>query len=210
MHYSPIHRFRRRTTLVPVTWNPLDKTASCTLSNGDKTATAGATDQAVRGNVGKSSGKWYFELVQGSNIWNSAGAIPFGISKAAFLFGAANIGVDANSAGVNTNLSDYRFNGSSTGGNPDPGDFSSAGGVLMVAFDADAGHLWFGLNGTWGGIGGVTGNPGAGTGACITGIGAGPWYPTVTNSASGDIIHLYASLADCAYAPPSGFSYWSG
>lgn len=45
------------------TWNPLDKSVNTILSNGNLTATeTGGIDQQVRATIGKSSGKWYWEL----------------------------------------------------------------------------------------------------------------------------------------------------
>lgn len=50
------------------TWNPSDKAASISLSNGNLTATkaSGATDALVRATVGKTSGKWHFEITVGT------------------------------------------------------------------------------------------------------------------------------------------------
>lgn len=45
------------------TWNPSDKAANISLSNGDLTTTrGGAGPAAVRGTIGKSSGKWQFQV----------------------------------------------------------------------------------------------------------------------------------------------------
>lgn len=45
-------------------WDPANKDASITLSNGNLTATGGVISawRSVRGTVGKTTGKWYFEL----------------------------------------------------------------------------------------------------------------------------------------------------
>ena len=45
-----------------LTWNPDDKNANITLSNGDLTATAvGTSHKSIRATESKSSGKWYWE-----------------------------------------------------------------------------------------------------------------------------------------------------
>ena len=45
------------------TWNPADKGADITLSGGNLVATHTSDNAAtVRANVGKSSGKWYWEI----------------------------------------------------------------------------------------------------------------------------------------------------
>lgn len=46
------------------TWNPADKNAGITLSNGNLTATQGGASRAVRSTIGKASGKYYWELTQ--------------------------------------------------------------------------------------------------------------------------------------------------
>jgi hypothetical protein len=195
----------------PVVWNSLDKTASVTLSNGDKTATASANNQGARGNIGKSSGKWYFEIVQGSTPWQNAGADnAFGIALTTFVtLGSTDVGFAAGSAGVANSFNTYRLNGGSfVTADPHPGAGNSAGSVFMIAVDLDAGYVWFGVNGTWGGVGGVTGVPATGTAPSLSGL-SGTYYPCASVSDNGGIAHIYASLADCTYAPPSGFSYWS-
>ena len=54
------------------TWNSADKGANITLSNGDLTCTTNSTRNAVRSTIGKSSGKWYWEVTYdvttGANI----------------------------------------------------------------------------------------------------------------------------------------------
>lgn len=197
--------------LTPVVWNSADKAANMSLSNGDRTMTATSNASGgARGTVGKSSGKWYFELVQGATVFGSgAAAVPFGIATSGVSLTADDVGADANGAGIRRDCSNYRYNATNTAANPDPGGFATTSAVLMVAFDADAGSIWFGANGTWGGVGGVTGDPGAGTTPSISGLGSGPWFPIAKrNSTNGASITLNASAALCAYAAPSGFSYW--
>lgn len=57
--------------LVYATWNPSDITANLTLSNGNLTATAGASSVGVRGTISKTAGKWYFaaKRTSGSGVW---------------------------------------------------------------------------------------------------------------------------------------------
>ncbi len=54
-------------------WNPLDKGAAVTLSNGNLTATISNVG-IVRSAIGKSSGKWYWEITMTSAL-NSAPGI---------------------------------------------------------------------------------------------------------------------------------------
>jgi hypothetical protein len=194
---------------VPVVWNSADKTASLTLSNGDKTATCSASSQGVRGNQGKSSGKWYFEIAHGSNAWSTGGNYIFGVATAAFAtLGSTGVGTASGSAGVQFSLNNYRLNGgTAVGSNPDPGN-GGANVVCMFAVDLTAGNIWFGVSGTWGGVAGVTGVPATGTAPSLTGL-SGTYFPCASLGGNSNICHLYASAADCTYSLPSGFSYWS-
>ncbi len=196
----------------PVVWDAVTKTADLALSNGDATATAGSADEGAFGTVSKSAGKWYFELVMGATVWNNStgGTRPYGLANSSFVLGSANLGGDTGSIGLNSGLGDFRYNGSNTAVNPDPGGFSTAGAVLMIAVDLDAQYFWFGVGGSWAGLAGVAGNPGAGTTPVLTAFGTGPWFPCITNSnASGSKVTIAASASDCTYSLPSGFSYWS-
>ncbi len=44
------------------TWNPADKQSEVVLSNGNLTCTNSGGETSVRATIGKSSGKWYWEL----------------------------------------------------------------------------------------------------------------------------------------------------
>lgn len=80
---------------------------------------------------------------------------------------------------------------------------SSNGDICMMAFDADAGKLWFGKNGSW------DGNPAAGTGEAFSGL-TGTSYHIVAGNANGsDAIELRtgnASSPTLSYPAPTGFS----
>lgn len=72
------------------------------------------------------------------------------------------------------------------------------GDRVMIAFDPDAGKLWFGVNGVW------SGDPEAGSDARFSGI-RGIHYPAV--SSYGEVINVYFSPSDFKYTPPSGYTY---
>ncbi|WP_080639352.1 LamG-like jellyroll fold domain-containing protein [Teredinibacter turnerae] len=72
------------------------------------------------------------------------------------------------------------------------------GDRVMIAFDPDAGKLWFGVNGVW------SGDPEAGTEPRFSAI-RGVHYPAV--SSYGEGINVYFSPTDFKYAPPSGYTY---
>lgn len=51
--------------LTYATWNPADKGANMTLSGGNLGATVVSPNTTVRSTIGKSSGKWYWEITVG-------------------------------------------------------------------------------------------------------------------------------------------------
>lgn len=59
------------------TWNPSDKAAGVTLSNGNLSAERNASLSSVRSTIGKATGKWYWEILlntaanQGTCVANS-------------------------------------------------------------------------------------------------------------------------------------------
>lgn len=83
---------------------------------------------------------------------------------------------------------------------------SAANDVIMIAYDADTGKLWFGKNGTWWNTSG-TANPATGTDPRYTGIAAGNMYiyANLFYTPYGSL-RLNAGQAAYAYSPPSGFT----
>lgn len=160
------------------TWNPSDKSASVTLSNGNLTATnAGASWSSARSTVGKSSGKWYWEYT------------------------IASLGYVEVGAGIATSALDGRFVnpwGTGWGGQSNTAGFG-AGDVVQVAIDIDGGNIWVGKNGTWNG----SGNPSTGANPYQTGV-SGTIYPMVTVYAAEATVNLGASTFQ--YQPPVGFN----
>ena len=115
------------------TLNPLSKSSSITLANGNldaSTAGGGAWGSAVS-TLGLSSGKWYFEATCGSGVANPM------------------VGYTSSSADINTYLGGvsgsaaYFGNGSAyINGSPSPyGASYTTGDVIGVAIDMDAGTI---------------------------------------------------------------------
>lgn len=186
-----------------VAFDPSNTAASIALSGGNRTATGIANSGGITRSVtGKSSGKWYAEAVNpvfssaGTNGCGTIGLVTAGealtnwLGQGAGAYGLWNVG------GV---LRTY-FAGASNaagmiGANPTQ--------VLMLAWDADAGRVWCGVNGTWL----ASGDPAAG---------ASPRYDNPALQG----LHYLASgprntgnqvvlQATPNYAPPSGFSFWT-
>jgi hypothetical protein len=173
-----------------VTWNPADKDSNITLSGGNLIATktgAGSAWVSVRANLGRSSGKYYFEI-------SNSGASTFlmiGVANAADSL-AQFVGVAANSAGY------YSVTGHKFNSNVDSayGATYASGDVVGVAYDFGTGSIEYFKNNVSQGV-------------AFTGL-AGTKYPCVSifegssvKSATGQF-----SAADLTYSPPSGFSAW--
>lgn len=174
-------------------WNPSDKDADITLSNSDRTASlASLAAGTVRSTVGVSSGKWYVELVR--DALNGV----YGIANSSHTVTNGNPGVDANSWGLLFASGNRRNNNSSVA----YGSAVANGDVVMLAYDADNGRLWWGLNGSWF----ASGNPGAGTNAAYTGLSGTMYLLFGGGAGSGARVASLSVVASYSYSPPSGFT----
>lgn len=187
----------------PIYFDPAATHSSITLSNGNLTASGNANSGGhSKGNVEKSSGKWYVEAT-------------FDVFSAAGTNGAGILGLETTAStlasylGQSSGCCGLWYVGAPTsaaraflaGVQSTPGVAITAGGTAMLAWDADAGLVWYGANGTF------AGNPAAGTGAAH-------------NSASLQGAHRFATgprnngnraslRSTPAYPVPAGFNYWS-
>lgn len=170
-------------------WNSSDKHADVTLSNANLTCTASAIWRMVRGTVGKSSGKWYFEVTFVSvAVWTTMGIATASVALTDY------VGRNTGSYGLGPDHT-YDSSGSTSHANS-----ISAGGVGGVAVDLDNGKIWFASNNVW--LAG--GDPAAGTGARYSGIPAGTYYPAAAPGLQSLTIN-----AVLTYTPPSGFTPWA-
>lgn len=153
------------------TWNPSDKNASYTLSNGDLTADSGAAVVMCRSTISKSSGKWFWENTVTTEGYFFAGVATSSASLSSFL------GNDAHGYGYYHNGNKYN-NGSGAA----YGASFTNGDVIGVALDMDAGTLTFYKNGSsqgqaYSGLSGsffpACGNgSGSGASVCVANFGA--------------------------------------
>lgn len=189
-------------------WNPADKDSKIVLSNSDATATRNTTSNGtwalVRGLTARSTGKWYAELRDDAD----------GSLNGSLIFGAATsaasltnfLGSDANGYGIQanntTNLTTYKSGVASSQGNGT--NSITAGGIAMVAYDADAGKIWLGSNGVW--IN--SGNPGAGTGQRYNLTANTVLYLALSEFSNPQQCTLKNAVGENTYAIPAGFSMW--
>jgi chitodextrinase len=164
------------------TWNPADKGANITLSaaNLSMAGAAGISGhQSARATIGKSAGKWYWEVTL-----NAGDTCMAGIGKA-----AANL---ASFPGGDANGNGYYYSGMKfTSGSSAPyGAAFVAGDVIGVALDMDAGTVTFSKNGVSQGV-------------AYTGL-SGTYFPMC--SVNGNNFKWTANFGASAFAytPPAG------
>ena len=179
--------------------NPVSNIGNGTISNGNLSYTSGAAAwKSASGTIFAPSGKWYFEATLTS-------------SSSSAMYGVINTSFPASAYGSYFGASAYGWGlQSSTGGTGKWNNNSStsvdavsqaANDVYMVAFDVDAGKVWFGKNGTWYG----SGDPSTGANAAYTNL-TGQIAPIVSTSTASDVVALNCGQRPFAYTPPSGFS----
>ncbi len=188
--------YKKGNLVASTTFNPLDKGSQVVLSGGDLVATISAPYfyHSVRTVMGKSSGKWYWEITITAKPSSGSSVIGVGNSSADI---NSYPGSDADGYGYKNDA--YKVhNGVHTG-------FGVAwyvGSIIMVALDMDAGKVWFGKNGAWGGLG----DPGAGTNEAYSGL-TGTFYPMGTPGTRSPAIHTANFGATAfAYPVPAGFN----
>jgi hypothetical protein len=188
--------------VVPVTWDAAALTGSWSLTNGGRTAevTGGTSVRSVVSTTGFSAGKRYFEIVFDSG--SSYGDLvrhDLGVTRdKPVASGSSIVG-----AGIG-----YRRSGKVQKGGSSvfTATALTGGDVVMVAFDIDAGDVWFGLNGTWLN----SGDPGAGTNAIDTTMAAGTYYIGASSESGADLkTTMRVAAGQFSYSVPSGFSAWS-
>ncbi|MGV0961804.1 MAG: SPRY domain-containing protein [Limnohabitans sp.] len=179
-------------------FNPSDKNANFTLSNGNKTATygTGVSWGSARCYPALSSGKWYFEFIFSGTDSN----MMFGVASSSVSLGS-HIGGAATGWAYYAN-NGYKWNG---GSNTTYGSAFSAGDKIGVAIDFTAGKIWFSKNNTWQN----SGNPPTGANPAFSNV-TGAVYPAVSAySYSGGVvpvINVFAIASELNYTPPNGFS----
>lgn len=183
------------------TLNPLDSALPALLEGNTNTGTAGANSwKMARSTFELTTGKWYWEMKWTGNTVNSTNGYQMGLKTAAstltaaaqqagsYAFQATEIFLTAGSLNTVT-ISP----GSATTGQND---------IIMFAYDADAGKMWIGVNGTWT----SSGDPAAGSNnqwASIPTTGVSPFAGVYGSNISVDCNFGQKTYA---YTPPSGFN----
>lgn len=160
------------------TMNPLNSTNSCLLTEGNLIQAQSSNDQVSNGTIGFNKSKWYWEfkmvngLGEGGIVLNTNKTFYSGRATASLTTNDTCIGRIFNATGSTNNMRIMGSLGSSTVG---ASVTYSAGDIVSVAVDADAGKIWFAKNGTYEG----SGNPATGS---------SPTYDWSSNLSSVDFI----------------------
>ena len=131
------------------TTNPLQKGAYITLSEGNlKVAGNNATNSAVTlGTFAQTSGKWYFEVRQGTVASEFIGVMVKQVSFENSLIDGSNVAQTQGKGVV------IRYNGDVRGISGELQSVSAftytAGDIIGIAFDMDNGAVYFAKNNTW-------------------------------------------------------------
>jgi len=169
------------------TLNPLSMAANLVLNSGNlavSNSNGADTHRIVRAGIGMTTGKWYWEV----HVNNSANVDIVGVADDTTGNAGNNyLGGTGKSAGWGYNTSTGAwYQGPWTVNSPTPPAFPSSG-IIGVAYDADAGNLWFSSNGSWLSANGGTGNPAAGSNPnlSLAGTAGTPFYPALSIYSNG-------------------------
>lgn len=173
------------------TWNPSDKNSNLALSNGNLTATGWPSNwSSCRATIGKSAGKWYWEIHFDTLIQDYL-MIGIGTASASLADGAYP-GSDANGRGY---LCSYLGDKYVSAAGSAYGAVCSQGDTIGVALDMDGGTITMYRNGVSQGV----------MFSSLSGV----FYPMVGAGASGFTgPRATANFGASAfvYSPPSGFN----
>jgi hypothetical protein len=181
------------------TWNPLDKDDGITsVTEGNLKVVTNGSNGSIKSTIAFPSGKWYWEVT--SDSINAAGTEAIGIMPQSQP--PTNNMSDTGKLGyaIDASNSDRKFeNGTATS----YGTYTQANGAIyMLAFDQDAGKLWYGVDGTWL----ASGNPATGANPSSSSISTTTAYCAAVsdNTVSGTFTANFGNRA-FAYTPPAGF-----
>ena len=181
------------------TLNPISNFGSGAISNANLSFTGvNSAWNSAAGTVFAASGKWYFEaILSSSSVSAMYGVISTSFPASGF---SSYIGSSAFGWALQSTVS----TGTGKWNNNTPTNLDAiaqaANDVYMVAFDVDAGKIWFGKNGTWYG----SGNPANGTNAAYSNL-IGQISPAVSSNSSGDVVSLNCGQQPFQYTPPAGY-----
>lgn len=188
-----------------VGWDPSGSPMSVTTdagtgANSDAGVPSGSQWRSAKAALGRSSGKWYWEILLQNSFASNA---ILGLMDSAASIAAGNYpGLVPKSVGmrdVGSFVNGWTINAAGAIGGTDV-----SGTVYMFAIDIDASKVWVGKGGTWF----SSGNP-AGGGSQWATINSSPVFPAAGLFQVGNL-RLRTLSGQMSYSPPSGFTPWAG
>jgi len=177
------------------TWNPSDKSSSINLSNGNLTLSTSSTAASyVRANIGKSTGKYYFELsmttVQSTNNPDIVVGVGSSSEPLTYPFPGSGSGVGF------TNLINGQGQGRvyHNGGYVNASPYYLSGGLVGVAVDLNAGIVAYYVN-----------NSLAYTSPSSTLTSGVTYYPMIGSQNNPQQVTANFGASAFSYTPPSGY-----
>lgn len=180
------------TSLTYATWNPSDKAANISLSGGDLTTTRGGVGPAaVRGTIGKSSGKWYWEVkcISTTGVFD----IFVGLANTTASLTALP-GSDANGWALALDDGGYYHSGLIALVNGGVGFVAAVNDVFGFAWDADSSTLAIYRNNTV-----LTPDP-------LFSTLSGTLYPIIATQNDTTVMTANFGATTMAYTAPGGFN----
>jgi hypothetical protein len=186
------------------TWDATWSVAGANYTNGNLSVSGNsAGTKNIRTTIGRSAGKYYWEItatagIAGSN-YGGIGILESAMPKNADYIGSTASGL---SFGYGNGTYYYTWPGVTVPGGAAPANAAiSAGVVYMFALNMDTGRFWAGQNGVWYNAG----NPSTGANPVATGI-TGTVYPGITLFASSvNAFTANFGATTFTYPVPSGF-----
>ena len=179
-------------------FNPSDKHSSLTISDGNLKVQASTTQwELARSTFFLSSGKYYWEFTWTGSVTSSSG-YQMGLKTPESTLSAAAAQAGSYAFQYTTI---YLTNGTQNSVVISPGSTTS-GDTVMFAYDADAGKMWIGVNGTWNG----SGNPSTGANPDWTDLPKTGLSPFAGCYGSSNTINLNAGQKAFEYTNHTGFS----
>jgi hypothetical protein len=175
------------------TWNPSDKNAGVTLSGGDLTTTrASGTVAGVRATLGKSSGKWYFEIkcISSTGVFD----VFVGLANLSASLTALPGFADANGWAIALDGGDYYHSGFVGLVNGGAGFTAAANDVFGFAWDAGANTLSIYRNNTL-----LTPSP-------LFSTLTGTLYPILAVQTNTVVLTANFGASALTYTPPAGYN----
>ena len=181
-----------------VTWSQHDKAPNIVLSNNNLTIKSSESWQSCRATLGKSSGRWYFEVLAdvGPNGFNFVGV---GKNTAPldsiFCEGDGGWGYYGSMGDLRANNVNHDQKGEL---------FRDGKYIIGVAVDLDNGNIWWSLNGDWQ----LNGDPSTNINPTFSNLN-GTVYPMSAVALDNSTSTLYCCEIDFHNNLPDGFQPWS-